>query len=89
MSCTSVLYTDIVQIGSIPFEAAVSAISVYAAMSALVLHLGLDRPLMGTMTKNETVLIWGGASSLGFYSVQIASQVRMHLVHYSTQRLIC
>lgn len=67
------------KIGSTPFESATSAISVYAAMSALVLHMNLDRPLPETVLKNQSVLIWGGASTLGFYAVQIASQVNSSL----------
>lgn len=65
-----------VQIGDTPFEDATSASIVYAAMSALVLHLGLDRPSKDAQSKEENVLVWGGASSIGFYAVQIAAQAR-------------
>jgi NADPH:quinone reductase-like Zn-dependent oxidoreductase len=44
-------------------------------MSALVLHLGLETPSKDAQPKEENVLIWGGASSIGFYAVQIAAQV--------------
>ncbi|PQE21999.1 alcohol dehydrogenase protein [Rutstroemia sp. NJR-2017a BBW] len=67
-------------IGSTSFEAATSAISVYAAMSALVLHLNLDRPSLEAIPKNESVLIWGGSSTLGFYAVQIASQAGYRVI---------
>ncbi|KFZ25518.1 hypothetical protein V502_00010 [Pseudogymnoascus sp. VKM F-4520 (FW-2644)] len=55
-------------IGDTPFEDATSASIVYAAMSALVLHLGLDRPSKDAQSKEENVLVWGGASSIGFYA---------------------
>jgi hypothetical protein len=68
--------TDIaIQIGDTPFNDATSASIVYAAMSALVLHLGLETPSKDAQPKEENVLIWGGASSIGFYAVQIAAQV--------------
>jgi len=52
-----------------------SASIVYAAISALVLHLGLERPAKNARLRDEKVLIWGGGSSMGFYAVQIAAQV--------------
>jgi hypothetical protein len=33
---------------------------IYAAMSALVLHLGLEKPSKDARPKEESVLIWGG-----------------------------
>ncbi|KAH9204070.1 chaperonin 10-like protein [Leptodontidium sp. 2 PMI_412] len=75
---TSEMHTA--HIGSTPFEVATSAISVYAAMSALILHLKLDRPYPGAAAKKESVLIWGGSSTLGFYSVQIAAQAGYRVV---------
>jgi NADPH:quinone reductase-like Zn-dependent oxidoreductase len=63
------------QIGDTSFENATSAASIYAAMSAMVLHLNLDRPSKDIQTKGETVLIWGGSSTIGFYAIQIAAQV--------------
>lgn len=65
------------QIGNTSFEDAASPATVYASMSALVLYLGLDRPAKDTAPKAETVLIWGGASALGFYAIQIAAHVRI------------
>jgi NADPH:quinone reductase-like Zn-dependent oxidoreductase len=59
-----------------PFEDATSAASVYASMSALVIHLGLAKPSENAEPKRETILIWGGSSSVGTYAVQIASKVR-------------
>ena len=81
--------TLIKQIGSTDFAAATSASSVYAAMGALVLHLGLDRPTLNAKemeekrmkNKDEKVLIWGAGSSVGWYGVQIAAQVRIHPYH--------
>jgi NADPH:quinone reductase-like Zn-dependent oxidoreductase len=71
--------TNIVKIGDIPFENATSAFSVYAAMSALILHLDLEKPTLEAPERNESVLIWGGGSSLGLYAVQIAAQVGQYL----------
>jgi hypothetical protein len=64
----------IAKIGDAPFAEASSASSVYSAMSALILHLKLDRPSTNAKPKSETILIWGGASTIGFYAIQIASQ---------------
>jgi NADPH:quinone reductase-like Zn-dependent oxidoreductase len=50
-------------------------------MSALILHLNLDRPSKDAKPKEETVLIWGGSSTIGFYAIQIASQVRVYLLN--------
>ncbi|PMD52739.1 GroES-like protein [Hyaloscypha bicolor E] len=61
------------------FEEASAASIVYAAMSALVLHLNLARPPLPPSPRDpisrsaEKVLIWGGGSSLGFFAVQIAA----------------
>jgi NADPH:quinone reductase-like Zn-dependent oxidoreductase len=44
-------------------------------MSAMVIHLGLDKPSKDAAPKNENVLVWGGSSSVGAYAIQIASQV--------------
>jgi NAD(P)-dependent dehydrogenase (short-subunit alcohol dehydrogenase family) len=43
-------------------------------MSAMIIHLGLDRPTKIPKPKDEKVLIWGGSSSVGFYAIQIAAQ---------------
>ncbi|KAE9364642.1 GroES-like protein [Stipitochalara longipes BDJ] len=62
------------------FEEASNASIVYAALSALILHLGLSRPALpfSKVHKNEPrngerVLIWGGGSQIGFFAVQIAA----------------
>jgi NADPH:quinone reductase-like Zn-dependent oxidoreductase len=55
----------------------VSAITVYGPMSALVIHLGLDKPSKNATPKGKNVLIWGGGSDFGFYAVQIAAQVTL------------
>ncbi|KAF8533347.1 hypothetical protein BDD12DRAFT_865761 [Trichophaea hybrida] len=43
-------------------------------MSALHLHLHLEKLSKNPSPKPETVLMWGGASTLGSYSIQIAAQ---------------
>jgi NADPH:quinone reductase-like Zn-dependent oxidoreductase len=53
----------------------VSAIIAYGPMSALVIHLGLDKPSKNATPKGKNFLIWGGGSDFGFYAVQIAAQV--------------
>ncbi|KAK0101722.1 hypothetical protein ONS95_006877 [Cadophora gregata] len=59
---------------TLPFPEATSASQIYASMSAMVLHLGLDRPSAAPnpTNKDKKVLIWGGGSSFGFFAVQIA-----------------
>ncbi|KAH7370107.1 chaperonin 10-like protein [Rhexocercosporidium sp. MPI-PUGE-AT-0058] len=61
---------------TLPFPGATSASQIYASMSAMVLHVGLDRPAKtpSPANKNQKVLIWGGGSSFGFFAVQIAVQ---------------
>ncbi|PVH76474.1 GroES-like protein [Cadophora sp. DSE1049] len=61
---------------TLDFPGATSAAQIYASMSAMVLHVGLDRPSKTPKpeNKNEKVLIWGGGSSFGFFAVQIAVQ---------------
>jgi NADPH-dependent curcumin reductase CurA len=49
-------------------------------MSAMVLHLGLEKPSKNAAPKKERVLIWGGSSSIGFYAIQIASQAGYSVV---------
>ncbi|KAH6721557.1 chaperonin 10-like protein [Leptodontidium sp. MPI-SDFR-AT-0119] len=61
---------------TLPFPEATSASQIYASMSAMVLHVGLDRPSKtpNLANKDQNVLIWGGGSSFGFFAVQIAVQ---------------
>jgi NADPH:quinone reductase-like Zn-dependent oxidoreductase len=64
------------RIGDTPFVAAVTASSTLGnVISALVLHLGLERPAPGADKKEEKILIWGGASSVGGFAIQAAAQV--------------
>ncbi|KAK9311584.1 chaperonin 10-like protein [Lipomyces starkeyi] len=63
------------KIGDVPFENASAISSFYAAVSALILHLHLDRPSSNRKPSNKAkkVLIWGASSSLGAFAVQLAS----------------
>ncbi|GIK05517.1 hypothetical protein Aspvir_009630 [Aspergillus viridinutans] len=56
-------------------KAAALASNLYGAMSALVLHLHLDKPSTTPDPANKTkkVLIWGASSSFGANAVQIAA----------------
>ncbi len=56
------------------FEHAVSVSNLYGAVSALILHLHLDRPSdqPDPRNKNKKVLIWGASSSFGAYATQLA-----------------
>ncbi|KAH7395539.1 putative alcohol dehydrogenase [Cadophora sp. MPI-SDFR-AT-0126] len=67
---------------SLAFPDATSASQIYASMSAMVLHVGLDRPSAtpNPENKDKKVLIWGGGSSFGFFAVQIAVQAG-YIVH--------
>ncbi|KAH6670658.1 chaperonin 10-like protein [Halenospora varia] len=78
--------TFTVHIGETHFEEATSASIVYAAMSALVLHLNLERPSKDVLLKDEKVLIWGGGSSIGFYAVQIAAQAGYKVITTASDR---
>ncbi|KAG4413771.1 hypothetical protein IFR04_013082 [Cadophora malorum] len=61
---------------SLPFPEAASVAQIYASMSAMVLHVGLDTPSASPNpgNKDKKILIWGGGSSFGFFAVQIAVQ---------------
>ncbi|KAG2001654.1 hypothetical protein GB937_009996 [Aspergillus fischeri] len=64
------------KIGEASFEqAAALASNLYGAMSALVLHLHLDKPSTTPDLSNKAkkVLIWGASSSFGANAVQIAA----------------
>lgn len=67
-------YTSWSQISETPFEDAASLATAYGPMSALFLHLGLERPSGGpeVAKKDEKVLIWGVSSSFGAFSAEIA-----------------
>ncbi|KAH8659764.1 putative alcohol dehydrogenase [Xylariales sp. PMI_506] len=62
------------KIGNVSFETAASVSNLYTAASALVLHLGLDRPAKEPRitSKGQKVLIWGASSSLGVRATQMA-----------------
>jgi NADPH:quinone reductase-like Zn-dependent oxidoreductase len=66
----------VLQIGQASFEAAVSVSNLYGAVSALILHLHLERPSNNPNpeNKNKKVLIWGASSSFGAYATQIAAR---------------
>jgi NADPH:quinone reductase-like Zn-dependent oxidoreductase len=57
------------------FDTAANLVTGYGAMSALFLHLGLERPsaVDRTVKRTEKVLIWGVSSSFGFFAAQIAA----------------
>jgi NADPH:quinone reductase-like Zn-dependent oxidoreductase len=67
-------YKVVFQIGQLSFEAAVSVSNLYGAVSALILHLRLERPSNNPNPENKhkKVLIWGASSSFGAYATQIA-----------------
>ncbi|KAL6401374.1 hypothetical protein AUP68_15243 [Ilyonectria robusta] len=62
------------KISETPFEDAASLATAYGPMSALFLHLGLERPSGRTEAakRDEKVLIWGVSSSFGAFATQIA-----------------
>lgn len=70
-SLSDVAWTSL--IGDTRFEDAVHAASVYAAIFAMVIHLGIEKPSQNAVPKSETVQVWGGGSSIGFYAIQIAA----------------
>jgi hypothetical protein len=59
-------------------------------MSALFLHLGLERPSSDRLTKpierNENVLIWGVSSSFGALSAQLAREAGYTVVGVASNR---
>lgn len=67
-------YTSWAQISETPFEDAASLATAYGPLSALFLHLGLERPSGRTEVakRDENILIWGVSSSFGAFSSQIA-----------------
>ncbi|RHZ70226.1 hypothetical protein CDV55_108336 [Aspergillus turcosus] len=71
------------KIGEASFEkAAALASNLYGAMSALVLHLHLDKPSARPNPSNKAkkVLIWGASSSFGANAVQIAASAGYSVV---------
>ncbi|KAH7313623.1 chaperonin 10-like protein [Stachybotrys elegans] len=76
------------KIGETPFEDAAALSTAYGPMSALFLHLGLQRPLMRSeaLARGEKVLIWGVSSSFGAISAQIASMAGYIVVGVAAAR---
>ncbi|THC90635.1 hypothetical protein EYZ11_009897 [Aspergillus tanneri] len=63
------------KIGDVSFEKAAGISNLYGSVSALVFHLGLDRPSADPNPNNKykKVLIWGASSTFGAYAVQLAA----------------
>ncbi|KAF4343976.1 alcohol dehydrogenase [Fusarium beomiforme] len=76
------------KIGEVPFETASSVSNIYAAASALFLHLGLERPSVEgkSRTSAEKVLIWGASSSFGAYATQLAAEAGYVVVGVASAR---
>ncbi|GKZ63268.1 hypothetical protein AnigIFM60653_001563 [Aspergillus niger] len=71
------------KIGDASFEKAASLASgIYGAMSALILHLHLEKPSStpNPLNKFKKILIWGAASSFGACAVQIAASAGYSVV---------
>ncbi|KAL7917594.1 GroES-like protein [Trichoderma austrokoningii] len=75
------------KIGDVPFDEAANFATSYAAMSALVLHLGLNKPQIPSATSvDEKILIWGVSSSMGMFAAQIAKQAGYEVVGVASGR---
>jgi NADPH:quinone reductase-like Zn-dependent oxidoreductase len=72
----------------VSFEAAVSVSNIYAAASALILHLHLERPSNkpNLENKNKKVLVWGASSSLGAYATQLAARAGYSVVGVASSK---
>jgi NADPH:quinone reductase-like Zn-dependent oxidoreductase len=79
-----------VQIGDTTFEDAAALSTIYACMSALFLHLGLERPSSKASSKSiekkEKILIWGISSSFGALSAQLAQDAGYVVVGVASGR---
>ncbi|KAL7907650.1 GroES-like protein [Trichoderma velutinum] len=74
-------------ISDVSFDEAANIATSYTAMSALVLHLGLNRPqIPGAPTTGEKILIWGVSSSLGVFATQLARQAGYEVVGVASGR---
>ena len=62
------------QIFDCSWETGLAILNLYLAMSALTLHLGLDRPSSAPnpANKKKKVLIWGASSSFGLSATRVA-----------------
>ncbi|KAH8722612.1 chaperonin 10-like protein [Phaeosphaeriaceae sp. PMI808] len=69
-------------------EASATILNLAAVVSALSIHLGLDRPpLSGAATpKNKKILIYGGSSSCGGLAIKYAASAGYDVVTTSSQR---
>ncbi|KAJ6049603.1 hypothetical protein N7499_011809 [Penicillium canescens] len=71
------------KISGASFENAASLASgIYGAMSALILHLHLEKPSStpNPLNKSKKILIWGASSSFGASAVQIAASAGYSVV---------
>ncbi|RFU79414.1 alcohol dehydrogenase [Trichoderma arundinaceum] len=74
-------------ISDMSFEEAANIATSYTAMSALVLHLGLNRPqIPSPAATGERILIWGVSSSLGIFATQLATQAGYEVVGVASGR---
>ncbi len=79
----------LMQIGETSFEEAASLITSYSGLSALVLHLGLDRPSIQPPSDSRNkgvVLVWGVSSSFGATAAQFARDAGYAVVGVASAR---
>ncbi|KAL7931359.1 GroES-like protein [Trichoderma chlorosporum] len=75
------------KISNVSFDEAANIATSYTAMSALVLHLGLNRPqIPNAAATGEKILIWGVSSSLGIFATQLARQAGYEVVGVASGR---
>ncbi|KIW11759.1 hypothetical protein PV08_09031 [Exophiala spinifera] len=76
------------KIGETPFDVAASLSTTYSSMSALFIHLNLERPLSigRAVPKGEKVLIWGISSSFGAIAAQLAQQAGYEIIGVAAGR---
>jgi NADPH:quinone reductase-like Zn-dependent oxidoreductase len=71
----------------VPFDEAANLATSYAAMSALVLHLGLNKPqIPSAISTGEKILIWGVSSSMGISAAQMARHAGYEVVGVASRR---
>jgi len=73
------------------FEDAITTATVYAPLSALFIHLDLEKWFKDSQPapkRNEKILVWGGASSLGQYAIQFAVRAGYEVVATASERNI-
>ena len=70
-----------------PFEEAANIATSYAAMSALVLHLGLNIPhIPSAPFTGERIMVWGVSSSFGIFAAQLATLAGYEVVGVASAR---